>query len=495
MLTLVREGLTNPQIAERLGISFDAAKYHVAEILSKLGLETREEAAAWQPEPPERPVLRPVWARALAGWSLRIALAGTAAAALAGVAVLAYGVLRSGGESSVQLAGSPSASPSTSGSATQLSTVSPIGVPPGLALIVGIGGGYTQIAGIERITRSASGNDHVDPLFFATTGHYQAGGVVLPTPAPSAPSKPGDPYIAAYAISASGGTIFAALCVQGECGGVDAAVTPDSQAILYRSTDGGITWSEQGQMTGEITIYGIGPDNHALVGSIGLGIGPETYTWEPGGTPVSPPRQAIWQPSVLSDGRLIWLGSAALYFGDGSVAAPVALQSGTRIFDLGQGQFAAVDFMTGDLSIFDQAGVVAKFRPAGGVSVVASLGKGLFLGLSGGGPVLVDTGTRTVMPISLPSPGPDFAGLPVQISGGFQGGAFDRVSGAGPCLTVHTEPAADAPGVECLANDVLTVDVLASSHLVALTPVPGWTEVITPDGQQGYAQSQYLVAQ
>ncbi|MGE0687203.1 MAG: LuxR C-terminal-related transcriptional regulator [Dehalococcoidia bacterium] len=44
VLELIAEGLTNEQIAERLGISFGGAKYHVAEILSKLAVESRHEA-------------------------------------------------------------------------------------------------------------------------------------------------------------------------------------------------------------------------------------------------------------------------------------------------------------------------------------------------------------------------------------------------------------------------------------------------------------------
>src|SRR5262245_27706725 len=48
VLELVREGLTNPQIAERLGISPDGAKWHVKEILWKLDVPSREEAARWE---------------------------------------------------------------------------------------------------------------------------------------------------------------------------------------------------------------------------------------------------------------------------------------------------------------------------------------------------------------------------------------------------------------------------------------------------------------
>lgn len=41
----MRSGLTNEQIAQRLGISRDGAKYHVSEILSKLGVSNRRVAA------------------------------------------------------------------------------------------------------------------------------------------------------------------------------------------------------------------------------------------------------------------------------------------------------------------------------------------------------------------------------------------------------------------------------------------------------------------
>jgi DNA-binding CsgD family transcriptional regulator len=51
VLSLLREGLTNPQIADRLGISENGVKYHVLEILTKLGVSTRYEAAAWERPP------------------------------------------------------------------------------------------------------------------------------------------------------------------------------------------------------------------------------------------------------------------------------------------------------------------------------------------------------------------------------------------------------------------------------------------------------------
>jgi DNA-binding CsgD family transcriptional regulator len=49
VLALLQEGLTNEEIADRLGITERGARYHVSEILSKLGVQSRFQAAAWQP--------------------------------------------------------------------------------------------------------------------------------------------------------------------------------------------------------------------------------------------------------------------------------------------------------------------------------------------------------------------------------------------------------------------------------------------------------------
>ena len=89
----LREGKSNPEIAQQLGISRAGAKYHVSEILGKLALSRREEAAAW------RPSQRRWWAAGtLAGflaWPFRevwwgaTAKAAVAAALVATVAVFA----------------------------------------------------------------------------------------------------------------------------------------------------------------------------------------------------------------------------------------------------------------------------------------------------------------------------------------------------------------------------------------------------------------------
>jgi len=47
VLDLLVRGRTNPEIAEALGISLDGAKWHVSEVITKLGVDSRDEAAEY----------------------------------------------------------------------------------------------------------------------------------------------------------------------------------------------------------------------------------------------------------------------------------------------------------------------------------------------------------------------------------------------------------------------------------------------------------------
>ena len=132
VLALLREGLTNPQIAERLSITLDGAKYHVSEILSKLGVSSRGEAARWQPSE------RPWWATAAVplAWPWRTAnvswlatgVAGvTAVLLVVGVGLLVWGLVRTDGDADASAAAG--ATLSASPTAT-LATLTPTTEPP-----------------------------------------------------------------------------------------------------------------------------------------------------------------------------------------------------------------------------------------------------------------------------------------------------------------------------------------------------------------------------
>jgi len=106
VLALLRRGLTNEEIAQELGISPDGVKYHVSEILRRLHVETRHEAAAWQPAP-SRPRWAVLLAPVLAIKKLHLGALGYAAAAAitavaaVGIALLVWGLTRTSGHSEI----------------------------------------------------------------------------------------------------------------------------------------------------------------------------------------------------------------------------------------------------------------------------------------------------------------------------------------------------------------------------------------------------------
>ena len=105
VLELLRQRLSNEEISDRLGISLDGAKYHVSEILGKLGVRNRREAALWTSEQ------RPWWQsagvllsipRPRIGWlSPAVGAALAVVVAVAAVGLLVWALLATRGDESV----------------------------------------------------------------------------------------------------------------------------------------------------------------------------------------------------------------------------------------------------------------------------------------------------------------------------------------------------------------------------------------------------------
>lgn len=109
VLRLIAAGKTNADIGESLGISLDGAKWHVSEILAKLDVATREEAADWWRA--QRAGARAMRiARAVLLGVARLKLAGAIAGTALGVTAVAVGMiaLRDRGDG-----GGPGATPTT----------------------------------------------------------------------------------------------------------------------------------------------------------------------------------------------------------------------------------------------------------------------------------------------------------------------------------------------------------------------------------------------
>lgn len=87
---LIAEGRSNPEIADALGVSLAGAKYHVSELLGRLGVTSREDVAAWYRRREGVPARR--------GWRERARMlvpVGAILGALAGAAIVS--VALSGG--------------------------------------------------------------------------------------------------------------------------------------------------------------------------------------------------------------------------------------------------------------------------------------------------------------------------------------------------------------------------------------------------------------
>ncbi len=179
----VRLGLTNAEIAQRVGLSEAGVRYHVSEIMNKLGVHSRHEAATWPERPPwwsaAGAPLALFWRKAAAALPVK---AGTAISAVsgmsfvtvvAGLALIAVLLVRAGGSGGDDTAvdsamGAAATDAADEGSDTLLVVSSP--VPP------------ATVAAVSRPERSPSPSDDD-----TTTSESPRG---TPTPAGVASSEP-----------------------------------------------------------------------------------------------------------------------------------------------------------------------------------------------------------------------------------------------------------------------------------------------------------------
>jgi hypothetical protein len=506
VLSLVREGLSNPQIGERLGISADAAKYHVSEILSKLGVATREEAAAWQPEPAEVEVLRPAWARALGRWWPALAWAG-AAAVLIGVGLLLLGVLLTNGDDGGSVTETGTGTATATSTATQRPASVPISigdsidVPENMELIIETGcwscDGFAS--SLVRVYRGSGGNDISDKLVDAA----QLGGA-------SFRSTLFDPF---------GRRLFLVVCMAGDCGGLGPA-TSDAREEAFESTDGGVTWQDKGDFPLEHFPVAFSGESIMLSQTTAPGSNENpsafhyVYQLYPGGDTVSPPNgDDTARPFSTDSFEVIWVAlDGRLLRPDGTLIAQLP-----RDRDTGQ---AAVFSVRGDMKAglvvgwveeavadvpnhFTQinippddspARVTKDYTTSGGIYQPAALLTKQNLLIANGYttntgqqlPSLIDE-NDVAHPIAHPFTDADF---PYQnqrnLVDAVMGGPFAKVKGTGSCLNVREVGAADAQVLECVADGVLLED------LGAMDQTGRWLEVLTPSRKIGYASMDFL---
>ena len=96
VLELMASGRTNPEIARELGMSLAGAKWHVSEVISKLGVETREEAAElWRQEHTLRRRFRVPLQALTSATAVKVGSASLGIGSMVALAVGAFGLAAS----------------------------------------------------------------------------------------------------------------------------------------------------------------------------------------------------------------------------------------------------------------------------------------------------------------------------------------------------------------------------------------------------------------
>ena len=157
VLALLRQGRTNEEIASMLGISFYTARFHVSEILGKLGLASRDDAARWEGDrddamraltvPPMAAASRPSLLHA----SATLVVGAVAVIALAAVGLLVWGVVatRGGGR---QSAGRASAMPEALVSINEEGGALTVINPSTLRVVGSVEAGYRPWTAVRHTT-------------------------------------------------------------------------------------------------------------------------------------------------------------------------------------------------------------------------------------------------------------------------------------------------------------------------------------------------------
>ncbi len=276
VLALLARGLTNAQIAAELGITADGAKYHVSEILARLDLDTREEAADyWRSRRGLATRLRR-WARGVSlplAW--RWAATGLVAVAVASVTIVAISLAGDGATpasepepvspTAVSTAPAPTATvtaPSALSApsralqerlgnvrAEELRVTDPIPFPEGLVLFYGL--------------RCVNCDGGPSPLYRI---YRRPDGSVLPELVYQSLVERVPGEVHTYAFDFSRGEIYVAICVVGYCTyGTPGNPSEDAADRVFHSDDGGQTWEELPALPVWSRFTGIAPSGEAVV--------------------------------------------------------------------------------------------------------------------------------------------------------------------------------------------------------------------------------------
>lgn len=530
VLDLLVRRKTNGEIAEALGISLDGAKWHVSEIITRLGVDSRDEAAEyWR----HHNGLRMRFSRVASGFFGSGALKWAAGTVfVAGVAVVSAMVIvalrGASGDDSDPSVGDPPANtavpspaPGTPPAATPPAATPPPGgetingvpvtvitfgkpgpLPVPLSVIIETGCFQCDgpAGGFERATLDARGNVVTELLYKPATG-----------------------YISHSYWDSANRTHYLSVCSRGYCGEL-ASVSADAQTTVLRSTDGGVTWQAVETFDGDVGLAGPTQQGFLLNRSVYLDtgtdwrfqvLGSSTMVRPPAGTE---PEFAYGRPTLigwrktgtndvlnLAGSPLVTLpalgnrqyGQAAqvaavlgddvlVMWADGPSADDVshylgvmengALTKVLRFHSTSGWNFFVGDWLTKN-AVFGNALVSPADLDPARSSTAGSLH-----------PVWLDlqTGQLNVLELYGAAFSDSYRGR--NYIREVEPGPFLRVSGAGDCLNVRESASTSARSLGCFADNVLLRDLSGTESAGGIT----WRKVGIPDGRQGWASGEFL---
>jgi len=515
VLDLLVKRYTNGQIGEALGISLDGAKWHVSEIISILGVDSREEAADYWREYNGLPArVRRVAAGLFAGGAALRWAAAAGIAALAVVAGIAALV-------TLQALGSEE-TPSATATATSIpgGAVTPVPSPPATPPPGGGGGTYAGFSiappaqsvpsSVVYQAQGCWGCDGPDAGFVRYMTDAQ-GATRMEDLRPGTLAAANGWAISAYSAAPDGSMLAFAACEDTEyCGGLG-PFRPELRWRIFWSFDGGVSWSVAGEYVGWAWIGSI-ENGRMLVSEYS----PEQERYflvtTAGSRRVEAPAGTAEYsvPTLLRDGRVLFLAanSKDLLNEDGStfIVAPSDIDrqisyvreepdgririgwnfvpTGPRP-DPANGFVEAVYSAQGTLLTTER--VYQGFLPTGYLGDEYAFGNLDSFQLDripyGNYPVLYDLKAGTVTPIlgwfKESSRNRLLALLP---------GTFLRVANTGDCLNVRAEPDTGAQALRCYRDGVLLRDRGETREAGGIT----WRAVTTPDGREGWASGEFL---
>ncbi|MGE0599533.1 MAG: LuxR C-terminal-related transcriptional regulator [Dehalococcoidia bacterium] len=318
VLDLIVKGRSNGEIADELGLSIDGVKWHMREILSKVGVESRTEAAEyWRKRNGLPSRFGRGWRAVFSGAVGKVAVAAVAAAGFA-VAVAVVVSIRGGSHddpangletpsATVQATATTS---TTTPAATVPATPSAVVVdgrevpltnarllpdepPRNVALVMthGCASCDTPDFTIERIWWDDTGAESKDILFDA--------------------ADRGGSYLTRIATSGEGSHMVVGLCVRAYCGPMG-EYQDESRVQLWESFDYGSSWKVIGQVDGQLYPLGFVGDQLIVSKFVpsGDGFDHDLMNWETGERIVWPDwdTNSRPQPLVTQDG-VLWVYS------------------------------------------------------------------------------------------------------------------------------------------------------------------------------------------